>query len=136
MITSLKTIATPSARTAVADQVIKHIQALAVLAPETLALRRALAAEAHKVIAEAAAEGIEMELLHIEPVETMWEGEICEDRRPNLDVCILMPDNGRGTVTMEPMVLDADDAEEFTRYMRERIIPGLREIVGKAPVAA
>jgi hypothetical protein len=99
------------------------------LAPAVAVRRSAIAAAATEVIAEAKAEGIDMELLGIDlaPVHAYVTPGERGGFMPVFYVSILMDHDDDGVLTRDRYTVDADDPVEFAAYMRRRILPEIRE---------
>jgi hypothetical protein len=122
---------TQERRDELAENFLLHMQRAVVRAPEAAASRRAITAAAVTVIAEAAAEGIELELLRLEPapVPVFGRPRIEDENAQVFYVHIVMPHLHNGALTRDSYTVDADDAEEFADYLRHRTIPELRDLL-------
>ena len=96
-------------------------------AAEVAATRRAIAAAAAEVIAEAKAEGIELELLGGDraPVHTYRHPKV-QGHRQVFYVRLVMDHDDDGEWTRDAYDIDADDPAELAEYLRRRTLPELR----------
>jgi hypothetical protein len=92
------------------------------------AQRTAVTAAAAQVIAEATAEGIDMELLGVDlaPVHTTVAPGERGGWHTVFYVRIVMDHLDQGVLTRDAYTIDADDPTEFADYMRRRILPEIR----------
>jgi len=116
---------------------IAHLRDLYEHSKEASASRRAIKTATLRVIAEAAQEGISLELLDIEAASTHVRSEpggpSWRPRFPQVFyVNILMPHIDAGTLTEDTYVMDANDADEFASYLRERVLLETRQLLAKS----
>ncbi|WP_164518891.1 hypothetical protein [Sphingomonas sp. ABOLG] len=118
------------------DLFVAHLMAIRSTAEKVSASRRAIKQATLEVIAEAAREGISLELLRIEPAPVLVFEDPCEPgrRREHSQVFyvhMMLPHDDAGTLTEDMYTIDAADAEEFADYLRDRTLPELRELVDR-----
>ncbi|MES3044005.1 hypothetical protein [Sphingomonas faeni] len=118
----------PIDRDALSDLFVAHLQHLRANAEIVATNRRAIRQAALEVIAEAAQEGIALELLRIEAASILvYHGpERRENHAQVFYVHLMMPHDDAGTLTEDAYTIDADDADEFASYLRRRTIPELQ----------
>jgi hypothetical protein len=124
------TVGTPERRDELAENFVLHMQRAIARAPEAAASRRAITAAAAAVIAEAVAEGIELELLRLEPasIPVFGRPRVEDENAQVFYVHLVMPHLQNGALTRDSYTVDADDAEEFADYLRHRTLPELRDL--------
>jgi hypothetical protein len=112
-----------------ADRLVDWMEWLTPRAAAVAAQRTAVTAAAAQVIAEAAVEGIDMELLGVDlaPVHTTQAPGERGGWHTVFYVRIVMDHGDRGVLTRDAYTIDADDPAEFAGYMRRRILPEIRE---------
>ena len=100
-------------------------------APKAAASRRAIATAAAEVFADAAAEGIDIELLRLEPapIHVVGKPRVEDENAQVFYVHVVMPHLEGTTVTRASYTIDAFDAEEFADYLRNRTLPEVRGIL-------
>ncbi len=113
------------------DLFIAYLQHLYARARTVAANRRAIRQAALEVIAEAAQEGIALELARIEAATFLvYQAPArLDDHDQVFYVHLIMPHDDAGTLTEDAYTIDADDAEEFASYLRSRTIPDLRDLL-------
>lgn len=118
----------PLVPAATAKQFVDWMEWLRPRAADVAATRRAITAATTEVIAEAAEEGIELELLGVDlaPVHVFLQPAARGDYQPIFYVRLVMDHDDAGTATRDVYTIDADDAEEFAAYLRHRTLPELR----------
>ncbi len=86
------------------------------------------------MVAEAAREGLSLELVRMEPTPIL----ICDspDRANRrvaqvFDVHLIMPHDDVGTLTEGVYTIDADDAEDFADQLYNRTFPELRPLLAR-----
>jgi hypothetical protein len=132
----LTTIVTPNIvdtaarRDQLADNFIAHMKRAVDRAPTAAESRTAIARAAEEVFAEARAEGIELELLRLEPSPILVFGDprAKDNFAQVFYVHIVMPHFDGTSLTRDSYTVDADDAEEFADYLRSYTLPELREL--------
>lgn len=97
-------------------------------AADVAATRRAITVATAEVIAEAAAEGIELELLGVDlaSVHVHLQPGARGDYQPVFYVRLVMDHDDVGTATRDVYTIDANDPVEFADYLRRRTLPELR----------
>jgi hypothetical protein len=124
-------VGTPERRGELADNFVLHMQRAVIRAAEGAASRRAIALAAAKVISEAQAEGLDLELLQVEPapISVFGKPRVEDENAQVFYVHVVLPHLDGGMLTRDSYTIDADDAEEFADYLRHRTLPELRELV-------
>jgi hypothetical protein len=115
-------VAAPDLARAVVAQVLAIVGGREAHARARAALRRA----ADEVVAEAAGEGLDLELLWIEARPLDAEYSRADD--VVFDVAMLLLSDERGQVEADAYSMDARDPEEFSAYLRARILPEQRHL--------
>lgn len=120
---------------------VAHLKNIRSKAEKVSASRRAIKQATLEFIAEAAQEGISLELLRIEPAPVLVFEDPCRPgrRREHAQIFyvhMLLPHDDAGKLTEDMYTIDADDAEEFAIYLRDRLLPELRELVARFSKAA
>lgn len=124
-------IGTSELQADLAENFVLNMQRAVARAPSAATSRRAIGAAAAAFIAEAGAEGIELEFLCVEPapIAVFGRPRIEDDTPQVFYVHIVMPHIVDGKLTRDGYTIDADDAAEFAEYLRRRTLPELRELV-------
>ncbi|MFD1787567.1 hypothetical protein ACFSC3_08285 [Sphingomonas floccifaciens] len=124
-------IDTPARRAELADNFVLYMQRAVNRAPEAAASRRAIANAVAEVASEAGAEGIDLELLRLEPspINVFGKPRVEDEHAQVFYVHIVLPHLENGILTRDSYTIDADGAEEFADYLRNRTLPELREVV-------
>ena len=119
---------------ALADQFVQHLEHLRDNAEAVSADRKAIRRATLEVIAEAAQEGIALELMRMEasPVIVCRSPDQLNRHGRYVQVFyvhLLMPHDDAGKLTDDVYTIDADEPEEFAHYLRSRTLPELRRIL-------
>ncbi|MFD1789599.1 hypothetical protein ACFSC3_18755 [Sphingomonas floccifaciens] len=124
-------IDTPERRADLAENFILNMQRAIARAPNAAASRRAIAAAAADVFAEAAAEGIDLELLRLEPapIHVFGKPRVEDENAQVFYVHVVMPHLDGTVLTRDSYTIDADDGVEFADYLRSRTLPEVRNIL-------
>lgn len=88
---------------------------------------------------EAAAEGIEIELMRTQPNPLhVFGSPRREGHRQVFYVHLLMPHEDGDAITQDVWTIDADDADMLADYLRDRTLPELRSLRARfgVPIAA
>ncbi len=123
-------ISSPEAREALAESFIENMRFLLDRIDQTARSRKEIARVAREVIEEARGQGLDLELLRIEPAPAHVYAQPARsrDNRPVFYVHILMPHDDKGTLTEDAYTVDADDPREFADYLRRRVLPECIEL--------
>lgn len=133
-------IDTKASRDAIAEHFVENMRVLAQHAQADARNRSEIRRAAQAFFDEVAEEGFELELLRIQPspVHVFGSPRQGVERRKVFYVHVLMPHEDEGTLTRDAWTIDADDAEGFGLYLRDRVLDdmrGLRARLGE-PVTA
>lgn len=124
-------ISSEKARRKVADVVLATMQHLRNVSEIATASRIAITRAASAFIDEASKDGVSIELLRVVPNTTLvFDHQTDADRRDRtvFYVHMIMPNEENGVLRDEAFVIDADDADEFSEYLRFRTLPEMREL--------
>lgn len=131
-------IDTGAKRAAIAELFVAHMALVVGRAADAARSAKAIRRAAEKVFDEARAEGIELEVTRIQaaPIFVQGDPERRGRNRQVFYVHVLMPHDDDGTLTEDSWTIDADDADDFAFYLRERTLPELRDLVARFPAPA
>ncbi|WNO53191.1 hypothetical protein [Stakelama saccharophila] len=110
-----------------AGKFVKHAIAIIESNEAVFAARKTLKAIASKVVADAEEEGIDMEVLSIEPAALLIDEKADASIPQTFDVRLLMLGEDRGAIKMDAWTIDACNPELFDGYLRNTILPEQRE---------
>lgn len=118
-------ISSPEMRETLAESFVENMRFLLDRVEQTAQSRKEIARLAREVIEEARGQGVDLELLRIEPAPAHVFGKPARsrDHRQVFYVHILMPHDDKGTLTEDAYTVDADDPQEFADYLRRRVLP-------------
>lgn len=124
-------IDTQGVREELAALFCRHMSYLKDRVSEAAASRAKIRRAAEEVFAAAREEGLDLEVLHIQPAPTHVYNEpgARGASKQVFYVHVLMPHDDAGVLTEDSWTIDADDAEEFAMYLRDRTVPEIRETV-------
>lgn len=123
-------ISSPETREALAESFVENMRFLLDRVEQTAQSRKEIARLAREVVEEARGQGLDLELLRIEPAPAHVFGKPTRsrDHRQVFYVHILMPHDDKGTLTEDAYTVDADDPQEFADYLRRRVLPECVEL--------
>ena len=131
-------IDTPERRGQVADLFVRHMSYVAERAEVVAESRLAIKLAAEEVFREARSQGIELELVRIQPAPVLVYGEPGGrgDSKQIFYVHVVMPHDDQGTLTKDSWSIDAEDASDFAEYLRDRTLPELIDLQARFGIRA
>lgn len=124
-------IGTIEDRDALAGECVRNVELAIRRALVAAASRTAIARAAEAVFGEARADGIDLELLRLEPalIHVYGSPRPDDDHAQVFYVHVVMPHPSGERLTRDSYTIDADEAEKFADYVRNRTLPELRDLV-------